>query len=56
MVVTCPLGMIIPAGPVSEHNPVLSANGVIVSTRELIPAAILLGVYPARIWFKKETE
>jgi SpoVK/Ycf46/Vps4 family AAA+-type ATPase len=26
MVVTCPLGMSIPAGPVSKHNPVLSAK------------------------------
>jgi hypothetical protein len=29
MAVTCPLGMIIPAVPVSEHNPVLSANWLI---------------------------
>ena len=56
MVVTCPLGMSIPAGPVSEHDPVLSANGVIISTREVIPAVIPLGVYPALIWFNKETE
>jgi hypothetical protein len=56
MVVTCPLGMSIPASPVSEHNPVLSADGVSIPTRAAIPAANPLVVHPALTWFKKEIE
>jgi hypothetical protein len=56
MVVTCPVGMTIPAVPVSAHNPVLSEKPVQCLSIKQDGRAHTAHAIFSRICFTKETE